>query len=146
MSNAVRVRSRGYLTQEIEAGKHRLTADEPKEDGGRDTGPNPYELLLASLGACTSMTVQLYAKRKGWPLEGVEVALEQERLYAADCEGCETGDMRMDRIRKRLVLRGPLDETQRRRLAEIAEKCPVNRTLTGHIEMELELVPADGPV
>jgi putative redox protein len=134
------------LTQEIEAGTHRLTADEPKEDGGQDSGPNPYELLLASLGACTSMTVQLYAKRKGWPLEEVVVDLAQERVHGEDCVRCEEEDVRMDRITKRLRLRGPLDETQRQRLAEIAERCPVNRTLTGHIELRIELVPAEGPV
>ncbi|HEU5317435.1 MAG TPA: OsmC family protein [Chloroflexota bacterium] len=145
MSNAVRVRNQGYLTQGIEAGRHRLTADEPKQDGGQDRGPNPYELLLASLGACTAMTVQLYAKKKGWPLEGVEVELEQERIHAEDCANCETEDVRADRISKRLTVRGPLDETQRQRLAEIAERCPVNRTLTGHLEISIELVPADGP-
>ena len=145
MSNAVRVKSAGGLTQKIEAGRHHLTADEPKDAGGADQGPNPYELLLAALGACTSMTLQIYAKRKGWPLEAVEVELEQERAHAEDCENCERSDVRMDRIRKRLTLRGPLDETQRQRLVEIAERCPVNRTLTGEIKMEVELVPA-GPV
>ena|SRR5688572_31441751 len=145
MSSAIEVRSKGYLTQEVRAGNHLLAADEPKEDGGADTGPNPYELLLAALGACTSMTVQLYAKRKGWPLEEVRVELSQERLYGEDCAGCEANDVRMDRIRKRLWLRGPLDETQRQRLAEIAERCPVNRTLTGEVKMELALAPAEAP-
>jgi uncharacterized OsmC-like protein len=144
-SNAVRVKSAAWLTQEIDAGRHRLVADEPEGAGGADKGPNPYELLLASLGACTSMTLQLYAKRKGWPLEAVEVELDQERVHADDCENCEQNDVRVDRIRKRLTLHGPLDETQRQRLMEIAESCPVNRTLTGEIKMEIELVPA-GPV
>src|SRR5687768_14393027 len=145
MTNAVVVRSRGYLTQEVRAGKHVLAADEPEEDGGADTGPNPYELLLGALGACTSMTVQLYAKRKGWALEEVRVELAQDRLYGEDCANCEERDVRMDRIRKRLWLRGVLDETQRQRLWEIAERCPVNRTLTGEVLMELELVPAEEP-
>src|SRR5215208_7377113 len=103
MSNKVTVRSAGFLSQEIEAGRHRLEADEPKEVGGADTGPNPYELLLAALGACTSMTLQLYAKRKGWPLEEVRVEVEQERVYGEDCARCEEDDVRMDRVRKRLV-------------------------------------------
>ena len=141
MSNAVRVQSAGYLTQEVVAGRHRLVADEPAADGGSDQGPNPYELLLAALGTCTSMTLQLYAKRKGWPLEAVVVELRQERVHGEDCANCDERDVRVDRIWKRLILRGPLDETQRRRLAEIAERCPVNRTLTGQIRMELELVP-----
>ena len=145
MSNAVEVRSQGYLTQEVRAGEHVLAADEPKEDGGEDTGPNPYELLLAALGACTSMTVQLYAKRKGWPLEDVRVELSQERLYGEDCASCDERDVRVDRIRKRLWLRGALDETQRQRLLEIAERCPVNRTLTGEITMDSELAPAEAP-
>jgi uncharacterized OsmC-like protein len=145
MSNVVTVRSRGYLTQEVRAGEHVLAADEPREEGGGDTGPNPYELLLGALGACTSMTLQLYAKRKGWALEEVRVELSQDRLYGEDCAGCEERDVRMDRLRKRLWLRGALDETQRRRLWEIAERCPVNRTLTGEVTMELELVPAEEP-
>ena len=145
MSNAVEVRSRGYLTQEVRAGKHVLAADEPKEDGGADTGPNPYELLLAALGACTSMTVQLYAKKKGWPLEEVRVELTQERQHGEDCAGCDERDVRVDLIRKRLFLRGALDETQRQRLAEIAERCPVNRTLTGEVKMHLELAPSEAP-
>src|SRR6266542_2689673 len=95
MSNAVRVKSAGGLTQKIEAGRHHLTADEPKEAGGADQGPNPYELLLAALGACTSMTLHIYAKRQGWPLEAVEVELEQERAHAEDCENCEQSDVRL---------------------------------------------------
>ena len=145
MSNAVDVRSQGFLTQEVRAGQHTFSADEPKEDGGADTGPNPYELLLAALGACTSMTVQLYAKRKNWPLEEVRVQASQERLHGEDCAGCDERDVRMDRISKRLWLRGPLDETQRQRLLEIAERCPVNRTLTGELQMEIELAPPDAP-
>jgi putative redox protein len=145
MSNTVQVRSDGYLTQRVTAGSHELLADEPKDLGGQDRGPNPYELLLAALGSCTAMTVQLYAKRKGWPLERVEVELRQEQVHAEDCAACEERDIRMDRIGKRLRLHGPLDETQRRRLLEIAERCPVNRTLTGEIEMALELADEEPP-
>ena len=145
MANSVRVESEGYLTQRVTAGDHTLVADEPKDVGGQDRGPNPYELLLAALGTCTSMTLQLYARRKGWPLERVEVELSQEQVHAADCAACEDRDVRMDRITKRLTLHGLLDETQRRRLLEIAERCPVNRTLTGEITMELALAPPGLP-
>ena len=142
MANTVRVGSDGYLTQRITAGSHTLLADEPRDVGGQDKGPNPYELLLAALGACTSMTLQLYAKRKGWPLQRVEVELSQQQVHAQDCADCEERDVRMDRITKRLRLFGPLDEAQRQRLLEIAARCPVNRTLTGEIAMEMELAPA----
>ena len=145
MTNRVRVVSREGFAQEVSAGKHRLIADEPAEVGGKDLGPNPYELLLGALGACTAMTVGMYARRKGWPLEGVEVELTQEQVHADDCADCETRDIRMDHITKKLRLRGPLDETQRQRLLEIAERCPVNRTLNGEMTMELDLASPEVP-
>ncbi len=128
----------GYA-QEILAGAHVLTADEPVDQGGTNTGPNPYELLLAALGACTSMTLRMYASRKGWPLEGVEVFLRHDKIHAADCRNCESKEGRIDRIRRRIHLSGPLDAEQRSRLAEIADRCPVHRTLTSEMTIETEL-------
>jgi putative redox protein len=136
----VTVRSLDGLEHTIEARSHRLVADEPTEDGGTDGGPTPYELLLGALGACTAMTVRLYAERHGWPLEGVEVALSHDRIHAQDCADCETRDGFLDRIRKRLLLRGALSPEQRQRLAEIAARCPVQRTLQHEIVIEQVLV------
>jgi putative redox protein len=137
------VRSLPGLAQTISIRDHQLIADEPVADGGTDTGPNPYELLLAALGACTAMTVRLYAKRKGWPLEGVEVSLSHERVHVEDCANCETRDVYLDKITKQLTFAGPLDTSQRLRLAEIAERCPVQRTLQREIVIEQQLTPGD---
>src|SRR5688572_15541047 len=104
------------FAQEIEAGRHRLASDEPTAVGGTDQGPSPYELLLAALGSCTSMTVAMYARRKGWPLEDVVVRLRHSRVHAADCEDCETKAGMLDRIEREVELRGPLAEDQRARL------------------------------
>jgi uncharacterized OsmC-like protein len=133
MPHEVVVREIGRgLAQEIRAGRHALRADEPVGSGGGDTGPDPYGLLLSALGACTSMTIRLYADRKAWPLEGVTVRLSQERIHARDCAECETkDDSRIDRITREIELAGALSEEQRKRLLEIAEKCPVHRTLIG---------------
>jgi uncharacterized OsmC-like protein len=127
------------LRQRIEAGRHVLVADEPREAGGGDAGPDPYALLLAALGACTSMTLRLYADRKGWPLEGVSVRLDHERVYERDCAECETADGRLSRIRRVVTLSGPLTDEQRARLLEIAERCPVHRTLVGPVRIETSL-------
>ncbi|HEU5103569.1 MAG TPA: OsmC family protein [Roseiflexaceae bacterium] len=129
------VHSLGNLRQEIDAGAHTFYADEPADVGGDDAGPDPYELLLGALGACTSMTLQMYARRKGWPLEDVEVRLRHQRDYTRDCEDCDTQPTQIDRIERRITLKGQLDEAQRTRLLEIAEKCPVHRTLTGTIQV-----------
>jgi putative redox protein len=131
------------LTQRIEVREHRLLADEPIGEGGADAGPNPYELLLSALGACTAMTVRLYARRKQWPLEGVEVTLHHERIHAEDCADCETREGYLDRIVKDIRFLGPLDATQRLRLAEIAEMCPVQRTLQKEVSIEQRLAPGD---
>jgi putative redox protein len=131
----VRVHGAGGLPQEIEIGEHRLLADEPMAVGGEDTGPTPYQLLLAALGSCVSMTVSLYAKRKGWPLEGVEVRLRHDKIHAADCADCETREGRIDRIIKEVILEGALDDVQRARLLEIAGRCPVHRTLVSEIQI-----------
>jgi putative redox protein len=130
------VSSEGFLTQHITAGHHSLIADEPRELGGNDAGTDPYSLLLAALGACTSMTVQLYARKKGWPLEKVEVSLRHSRIYAEDCKDCEIKEGRIERIERFISLTGPLTEEQRTRLLEIAQKCPVHKTLTSGVSIK----------
>jgi uncharacterized OsmC-like protein len=122
--------------QEIHAGPHRLRADEPATSGGTDTGPSPYELLLAALGACTSMTVAMYARRKAWPLEEVGVHLRHSKIHATDCAECETKEGMLDRIERDIHFAGPLTVEQRSKLLEIANKCPVHRTLTSEIDIE----------
>jgi len=128
------------FAQEIVVGPHRLPADEPASVGGTDTGPNPYDLLLASLGACTSMTVALYARRKGWPLEGVTVRLRHAKIHAADCADCETREGMLDRIERDIELTGALTDEQRARLLEIAGRCPVHRTLVSEIDIRTRLI------
>jgi len=136
----VRGNAAGFA-QEIRIGPHRLAADEPIAAGGADTGPNPYDLLLASLGACTSMTVGLYARRKQWPLEAVRVRLRHGKIHAADCADCETRVGMIDRIEVHLELDGALSDEQRTRLVEIAERCPVHRTLTSEIVIRTQAAP-----
>jgi uncharacterized OsmC-like protein len=130
----VRGAAAGFV-QEIVAGGHRLTSDEPVSVGGTDTGPTPYDLLLAALGSCTSMTAGVYARRKGWPLESVTVRLAHSRIHAEDCAKCETGEGMIDRIDVSIELEGPLSEDQRARILEITERCPVHRTLQSEIEI-----------
>lgn len=119
----------GKFMQAITVGKHRLFADEPVSAGGTDSGPSPYDLLLAALGACTSMTIRMYADLKRLPLEKVTVRLRHEKVHAEDCAECETREGKIDRIEREIELAGGLDEAQRARLLEIANKCPVHRTL-----------------
>lgn len=128
------------LAQEIRAGRHRLVSDEPVSAGGTDSGPSPYDLLLAALGACTSMTVGMYARRKAWPLEEVTVHLRHSKIHATDCAECETTEGMLDRIERDIHFDGPLTDEQRSRLLEIANKCPVHRTLTSEIDIETRLV------
>ena len=123
--------------QEIVAGKHHLVADEPISAGGGDAGPDPYDYLLTALGACTSMTVGLYARRKQIPLENITVWLRHSRIYAKDCEECETKEGMLDRIDVELDLTGPLSAEQHDKLMEIAAKCPVHRTLTSEVNIRL---------
>ena len=108
--------------------------------GGTDVGPSPYDLLIAALGACTSMTVSLYARRKQWPLEAVTVKLTHQKVHAADCENCEQKDGLLDQIEREVELHGTLTEEQRARLLEIANKCPVHKTLTSQIHILTRLV------
>ena len=131
----IRETRRGTFQQDILAGVHRLVADEPVAAGGLDSGPGPYDLLLAALGACTSMTIRLYAERKGLPLTRVEVKLRHSRIHATDCAECETREGMLDRIERAITLEGDLDAAQRARLMEIADKCPVHRTLTSEINI-----------
>jgi len=125
----------GRFAQDIQAGKHRLRADEPESSGGDDTGPTPYDLLLAALGACTAMTLRLYAERKRLPLEHVAVSLRHARIHAADCADCETQQGRIDHIERTIALEGALDEASRARLLEIADRCPVHRTLESKVRI-----------
>jgi len=123
----------GKFTQAITVGKHRLRADEPASAGGTDTGPSPYDLLLAALGACTAMTVRMYADLKQLPLEKITVRLRHEKVHAQDCAECETREGKIDRIEREIELKGKLDDAQRARLLEIANKCPVHRTLHSEV-------------
>ena len=127
------------FAQEISVGRHRLVSDEPAGAGGTDTGPTPYDLLLAALGACTSMTAALYARRKSWPLESVTVRLRHSRIHAEDCSNCETEDVMLDRIDVTIEFAGPLTNKQRSRLHEITERCPVRRTLESEIVIRSRL-------
>jgi len=125
----------GKFQQTITVGPHRLVADEPVAAGGLDSGPGPYDLLLAALGACTSMTLRLYADHKKLPLERVSVTLSHQKIYAQDCEECETKEGKIDRIDRTITITGNLNDEQRARLMEIADKCPVHRTLHSEINI-----------
>ena len=127
------------FTQEVVAHRHRLIVDEPKEVGGTDQGPTPYDLLLGALGACTSMTLRMYADRKAIPLEGVRVRLRYDKIHAADCAACETKVGKIDHIERDIEVIGALTEEQRFRLLEIADRCPVHRTLQSEIDIVSKL-------
>ena len=134
----VRGAANGFV-QEVTAGAHQLRSDEPPALGGTDSGPTPYDLLLAALGSCTSMTVAMYARRKRWPLQRVTVRLRHSRVHAEDCAACETQDTRLTVIDREIVLDGPLGDDQRARLLAIANRCPVHLTLTSRIEIRTKL-------
>ena len=129
--------------QNISVGPHLLQADEPRDSGGNDVGPNPYELLLSALGACTSMTLCIYAERKQWPLQGVQVRLAHSKLYAEDRAACDTKPETLDQIDVEISLIGDLSEDQRQRLMEIADRCPIHRTLISEMQIRATLTVAD---
>jgi uncharacterized OsmC-like protein/alpha/beta superfamily hydrolase len=134
------------LTTDIMADGHRLTADEPIELGGSDLGPAPYDYLMTGLGACTAMTLRLYADRKAWPLDSVTVRLNHRKIEAADCQACETKEGRLDQVERQIELTGPLDDQQKARLLQVANKCPVHRTLKSEIVIKTELKTSSGAV
>lgn len=129
----------GFTTQ-MKLGKHYMTADEPLEFGGNDFGPSPYELVSAGLSACTAMTIQMYAKRKGWPVENVEVHTSYGKDHAVDCEACEMPDAKIDTFNREIKLTGDLDEKQQQRIMQIADKCPVHKTLHSQTQIISKLI------
>ncbi len=130
----------GGFAQEVEIDSHELYADEPVSYGGTDTGPTSYDLLLAALGSCTSMTIGLYARKRSWPLENIIVSLRHSKIHATDCEECETKEGKIDRIELDIQLSGSLTDEQRAKLIEIAGKCPVHQTLTSEINIKTRVV------
>jgi uncharacterized OsmC-like protein len=139
--NRVVVRTGSTLRTEVVANGYTLLADEPIGLGGTNSGPTPYDYLLAALGSCTAMTLRMYADHKKWSLESVTVRLQHQKVYRQDCEECETKDRKIDRIGLELELGGALEESQRRRLLEIAERCPVHRTLESEVLVETAVEP-----
>ena len=143
----ITARNLSNLKVEIKAGSHTLVADEPIEYGGEDAGPSPYDLLLSALAACKVMTAQMYARRKGWPLEEVAVSLNTYKIHARDCEDCESDpNSRVDIIEGHIDFKGDLTSEQRERLKEIADRCPVHRTLTTETKIRMQRVPDSGAV
>jgi len=130
------VSSIGFLKQQVIAGKHVFISDEPKSAGGSDEGPDPYSLLLAALGACTAMTLQIYAKRESIPLEKVHVSLRHSRQHAKDCLDCDSKGAKIERVERFISVEGPLSDAQRGRLLEVARRCPVHRTLKSDFTIE----------
>ena len=136
MEGEVTVRTgTGMFGSRVEAGRHAWVMDEPEDVGGLDGGPTPYDMLLAALGACTSMTLRLYARREGLPLEDVTVRLRHDRNHARDCDHCTEPGSKLEAIFRTITLAGPLSPEQRAKLMEIADKCPVHRTLTGELHV-----------
>jgi putative redox protein len=129
----------GPFAETVRSGAHLLLADEPVANGGNDTGPDPYAYLVAALGACTAMTLRVYARQKKWPLRKVKVQLKHDKIYATDCAECETKEGKIDRIERLIELEGPLSGEQRTRLLQIADHCPVHRTLTSEVVISTRL-------
>jgi putative redox protein len=128
----------GFMTDILVNG-HNLIADEPIAAGGTDLGPTPYDYLVAGLGACTSMTLRMYADHKRWPLESIRVRLKHHKIHAQDCETCETEKGMLDKINREIEVTGPLDDQQRQRLKEIADRCPVHRTLGSEVVIDTQM-------
>lgn len=135
------VRTEDAFLTEVNANGHALLADEPQAVGGTDLGPSPYDYLVTALGTCTAMTLRMYADRKQWPLQSITVRLKHRKIHAGDCADCETKAGQIDRIDRELELAGPLDAEQRQKLLEIADKCPVHRTLHGEVKVRTTIVP-----
>jgi uncharacterized OsmC-like protein len=131
----------GYTTQ-IVAGKHHLIADEPIKAGGNDLGPNPYELVSSGLAACTSMTIHMYARRKEWKVENVETHVNYSKKHAQDCEDCENDMAKIDSFDRLISIKGELDDKQIDRLMQIADKCPVHKTLSAKAQINTKLKDA----
>jgi len=131
----VRETGEGTFVQEVAAGRHVFAADEPESVGGNDAGPTPYDFLLAALGTCTSMTLRMYARHKKLPLERVTVTLRHGRVHAKDCEDCESDKGFVDVIERDIRLEGGLSAEQRERMLEIADRCPVHKTLHGEVKV-----------
>lgn len=129
----------GGFETDIQLGPHRITADEPESVGGSNLGPTPYDLLSASLAACTTMTLQMYAKHKQLDLQSVTVTVTHDKIHAKDCADCETTGGRIDEFHRVLALEGKLTDAQQQRMLEIADRCPVHRTLHGEIKVRTEL-------
>ena len=134
----VRGGSSGFA-QEVTTGRHHFATDEPISAGGTDTGPSPYDLLLAALGSCTSMTISMYARRRSLPLKEVVVRLRHSKIHAEDCANCETKQGMLDRIDRDIELIGDLNDEQRAKLLDLANKCPVRRTLASEIDIRTQL-------
>lgn len=140
METIVQESGKGKFTLDIKTGNHTVIADEPKENGGNDLGPSPYDFLLTALGSCTAMTVRSYADLKKIPLSKIVVKLSHEKIYAEDCANCESNSAKLDHINRKIELQGELNAEQRAKLLEIANKCPVHRTLTSKILITTELI------
>jgi putative redox protein len=134
------VRSGNSLRNDIEAGPHRMIADEPAGAGGTEAGPTPYDFLAAGLGTCTSMTLHVIARRENIPLEGVEITVENDRMHAKDCADCLTPAGYIHRFSVSIKLIGTLTAVQRERMLEVAKRCPVHKTLTSEIRIDERLV------
>lgn len=130
----------GGFVQHVQSGAHTLVADEPVSFGGTDRGFSPYDLLLASLGSCTSMTIGYYARSRKWPLEKIVIKLRHDKIHARDCAECETKEGKIDRIEREIQLVGNLAEEQRKKLMEIADRCPVHRTLVSEINIKTRAI------
>ncbi len=128
-----------FINQIVTGSGHVINADEPESVGGNDTAATPYDMLLAALGACKSMTMRMYADRKGFKLDRAEVRLRHDKIHASDCETCETEKGKVDQIKTEITLKGDLSDAERQKIFEIAEKCPVHRTITSELTLEATL-------